>query len=144
MKAPGLSYRCELTWNDLPGDSNTVRHCGECDKDVYNLTGMTKAQAARFLELRREGLCVHFAARDGQIVHDGDPIEQLERQQVGAKKLLAGALAVQAVFMTFGQGEKVLLDPFILGMTTFVRTFGETVEPKYEMGNMAVESEVTF
>ncbi len=29
-----LAYECPLSWSDLEGDDR-VRHCGECNKDVY-------------------------------------------------------------------------------------------------------------
>lgn len=144
MKTFELSYYCELSWADLPGNSNTIRHCGQCDTKVYNLSAMTEAQAARLLSREGAPPCVHFVSRDGRIVHDGDPLEQLRKQRRGAKKLLAGALAVQAVFMAVGEGERVFLDPFILGVTTVVKTYGETVEEKFTMGAAPVSTEVTF
>ena len=143
MDVPKLSYTCDLKWTDLQGDGTKRRHCERCDRSVYNLSGMTR-EAARAV-LKRDGeRCVHFVSRDGYIVHDGDPLEQLRRQKLGADKLLAAALVVHAAFLTVGGPERVLLDPFTLIPATLVRVFGETTEPKFTTGAAPVPHNVTF
>ena len=107
-----LDFPCDLQWSDLAGTSNTVRHCDRCDRNVFNLSGMTKARAEALLAEHGKGLCVHFVARDGHIVHDGDPLMQLRRQKRGAWRLLAGALVVQSVFAAAGHGSDNYFDPF--------------------------------
>ena len=143
MKVPKLSYTCDLKWTDLEGDSERHRHCQRCDRSVYNLSGMTREAARKVL--KRDGeICVHFVSFDGYIVHDGDPLEQLRRQKLGADKLLAAALVVHAAFITLGGPERVLLDPFTLIPATLVRVFAEPVEQKFTMGAMPISEDVVF
>src|SRR3954469_19985825 len=35
---------CTADWSQMTGDDRT-RHCGACQKNVYNLSGMTRAEA---------------------------------------------------------------------------------------------------
>ena len=93
-----LRFECERTWEDLDGDDDVRRHCSECDHPVYNLSGMTRRQARRLFDEHGDDIpCVRFVSRAGRIVHNGDPLEQLRRQRHGARKLLAGAVAIHAI-----------------------------------------------
>lgn len=125
MKAPDLSYRCGLKWDDLPGPSNTVRHCQRCGENVFNLTGMSRARARRILDMGNARPCVHFVTRGGEIVHDGDPLEQLHRQRRGAKKLLAGALMIQIVALN---GTSDWVDPFAVAAQSAAEAASEAPE----------------
>lgn len=109
-----LTFECDKRWDDLDGTSNTRRHCGQCDKHVYNFSGMTRDQAQRFMR-RHEGstVCVHFVRRDGQIVHEGDPLEQLQKQRSGARKLVAVALLAHGAFLLLADDPaEAFFDPF--------------------------------
>lgn len=109
-----LSYECDMRWNDLDGPSRTKRHCARCDHDVYNLSAMTRGQAASLLaSFGDKKPCVHFRQRDGRIVHHGDPRDQLAAQREGARRLAAVALAAQAAFLGFADDPFAsLFDPF--------------------------------
>lgn len=97
-----MRFECELTWEQLDGEDDVRRHCAECDRGVYNLSGMTRKQAVRLFARHDDDIpCVRFVSRDGRIVHNGDPLEQLRAQRFGARKLLAGAVALQVVFVAF-------------------------------------------
>src|SRR5262245_25497420 len=39
---------CTADWSQMTGDDRT-RHCGECSKNVYNLSGMTREEAEALL-----------------------------------------------------------------------------------------------
>src|SRR5262249_26070513 len=52
-------------WNQMTGDDRT-RHCGACQKNVYNLSGMTRAEAEALLLEHNGELCVRYYQR-----HDG-------------------------------------------------------------------------
>ncbi len=117
-----LKFECPMTWSDLEGMSGVRRHCNSCDHDVINLSGMTRAQARRTIA-RHEGrsLCVHFASRNGEILHAGDPLLQLEVQRRGAGKLLAAAMLVQTAFAIVADQplSDFYYDPFaVIGIST--------------------------
>src|SRR5262249_55448755 len=51
-----------------------VRHCSECDLNVYNLSEMTRAEAERLILIREGRLCVRFYRRsDGTILTQNCP-----------------------------------------------------------------------
>jgi len=59
---------CTADWNQMTGDERT-RHCGQCKKDVYNLSGMTRDEAEALLIERNGDLCVrYFQRHDGTIL----------------------------------------------------------------------------
>jgi hypothetical protein len=85
---------CQASWEAMTGDAR-VRFCGQCQKNVYNLSTMTTADAEALL-LKTEGrLCVRFYRRkDGTVLTENCPVglAALRRRVV-----LAGA-AVAAFF----------------------------------------------
>ncbi|HEY6173093.1 MAG TPA: hypothetical protein VIX73_01570, partial [Kofleriaceae bacterium] len=56
---------CTADWNQMTGDDR-VRHCGQCQKNVYNLSGMMRDEAEALLRERNGDLCVRYYQR-----HDG-------------------------------------------------------------------------
>lgn len=112
---------CSADWSEMTGGAR-VRFCARCELNVYNLSGMTRAEAER-LVTNTEGrpLCVRFFRRaDGTILTENCPVglRALKRRVSRAvSATLSGALG----FLTG------------LGLTT---TFGE---PRYEqvMGGIA-------
>jgi hypothetical protein len=67
-----IPISCTQSWDEMTG-SERVRHCGMCRKDVYNLSAMTKAEAAALLAGNVDGnLCVRFYHRGDGTVVTGD------------------------------------------------------------------------
>lgn len=56
---------CRADWNEMVGDER-VRHCAHCDKDVFNLSAMTREQAEALVIERAGDLCARYYQR-----HDG-------------------------------------------------------------------------
>ncbi|HSN26583.1 MAG TPA: hypothetical protein VLT45_09860 [Kofleriaceae bacterium] len=56
---------CRADWNEMVGDER-VRHCTHCDKDVFNLSAMTREQAEALVIERAGDLCARYYQR-----HDG-------------------------------------------------------------------------
>src|SRR5258706_11446069 len=49
---------CTAPWDNMVGDDR-VRHCARCDKNVYNLSGMTRDEA-EMLVAGKHALCVRY------------------------------------------------------------------------------------
>ena len=64
-----IASPCTASWEQMAGDER-VRHCGGCDKNVFNLSAMPEAEAASLLaEQRAGGVCVRFYRRaDGTVM----------------------------------------------------------------------------
>jgi len=59
---------CDASWDDMVGDDR-VRHCAGCDKDVYNLSGMTRDDAEALLVAKGVDVCIRLYRRaDGTLI----------------------------------------------------------------------------
>jgi hypothetical protein len=69
-----IASPCSQDWEAMSGD-NRQRFCGDCKLNVYNLSGMSKAEAENLL-LNAEGrLCVRYYKRaDGTILTEDCPV----------------------------------------------------------------------
>ena len=64
---------CPADWTRMLGDDR-VRHCCECNLNVYNLSEMTRAEAEELIRSREGRLCVRFYRRaDGTILTQNCP-----------------------------------------------------------------------
>lgn len=65
---------CSQDWNAMIGD-NRRRYCGECKLNVYNLSGMSKAEAENLIMNAEGRLCVRFYKRaDGSVLTEDCPV----------------------------------------------------------------------
>jgi hypothetical protein len=65
---------CKERWSEMTGDDH-VRFCGRCEKNVYDLSSLTSAQAEALLRGAGESMCVRFFRRsDGTILTSDCPV----------------------------------------------------------------------
>jgi hypothetical protein len=64
-----IASPCPADWNKMVGDER-VRHCAECNLNVYNLSAMTKRQVQELIhDSRGKRLCTRFYRRaDGTVL----------------------------------------------------------------------------
>ena len=86
---------CNADWNQMTGDER-IRMCGSCNKNVYNLSSMTRDEAEALI-LEKEGkLCVrYFQRKDGTILLKDCTVGTAQRRKrriiaAGTAALLAG------------------------------------------------------
>jgi len=80
---------CKASWDDMTGDLR-VRFCGQCDKNVYNLSAMTREEGERLLREKEGNACVRFFRReDGTVMTTDCP--------VGARRVRVRRLAMATV-----------------------------------------------
>jgi hypothetical protein len=96
---------CDVPWADMTGDDR-VRHCAQCDLDVFNLSDMTRDEAESFVRDRVGGerTCVQFYRRtDGTVMTRDCPIgiaafrKRLGRVAAGCAAVVAGILGASAL-----------------------------------------------
>lgn len=69
-----IAAPCNLAWDDMPGNDR-VRHCRDCNKNVYNISAMTKNDAEQFLRQNGTSECLRIYRRaDGTILTDNCPV----------------------------------------------------------------------
>jgi hypothetical protein len=90
---------CSAEWAKMSGDERT-RHCGDCKKNVYNLSEMTRDEAEALLVAKEGRLCVRYFQRaDGTILLK-DCVVGVRRKRrrrvivAGAAAMLAGGAAL--------------------------------------------------
>jgi hypothetical protein len=65
---------CRSEWEQMIG-SERMRFCGECNLNVYNLSGMTRFEAESIIARNEGRLCVRFYRRfDGSIITKNCPV----------------------------------------------------------------------
>lgn len=88
---------CRMPWEDMAGDERT-RFCGACGMNVYNLSGMTRADANALLAGREGRTCVRFFQRkDGTVLTADCPVGVRIRRRM---RIAAGAVAGFLVTVT--------------------------------------------
>ena len=93
-----IASPCPAEWNKMVGDER-VRHCAECNLNVYNLSAMTECQARQFLGGNSgKRVCLRFYRRaDGTIVTQDCPwgLRALKRRATRfASALFSAVLSV--------------------------------------------------
>jgi hypothetical protein len=90
---------CKSDWNQMIGTTQ-VRFCGQCNLNVYNLSGMTRDQAESLIAANEGRLCVRFyRRRDGSIITQDCPVGlQVVRAEVSywTKAVVAAVLTFLA------------------------------------------------
>jgi hypothetical protein len=77
--------------------NDRVRHCGQCEKNVYNLSGMTRDQATALVTQNEGNLCVRFYCRaDGTMLTQDCPVGMMAA--VRKRVLLVAGVAVAFLF----------------------------------------------
>jgi len=89
---------CTADWNAMTpadADSERVRHCGDCKKNVYNLSQMTRDEAEALILAKEGRLCVRYYQRkDGTILLKDCTIGVSNGRK--RKLIAAGAAAILA------------------------------------------------
>jgi hypothetical protein len=87
---------CRASWEEMDGDDR-VRHCKMCDRNVYNLSAMTRVEGEALLMSHTGRLCARFYRRaDGTILTSDCPVgvrARRRRRFVGLSTALATSLA---------------------------------------------------
>lgn len=103
---------CPASWADMVG-GDRVRFCGSCQKNVFNLSGMTRAEAIDLLQATEGKACVRFYRRsDGTILTQDCPVgialvvKRAKRASRAAAALAIGAVATLLGVIALGATRK--------------------------------------
>jgi hypothetical protein len=74
MPALRIATPCSANWADMPG-TDKVRHCSQCQLDVYNFSVMTPLEVNQIVAARTGRLCARFYQRaDGTMLTENCPV----------------------------------------------------------------------
>jgi hypothetical protein len=105
LDAVSIASPCSARWEEMVGDDR-ARFCGKCEKNVYNLSALTREEAEAVLRAKEGELCVRLYRReDGTVLTQDCPVGVRRKRMrvVGALALggsFAGALASFAYALT--------------------------------------------
>jgi hypothetical protein len=97
---------CKANWDDMAGDDR-MRHCSQCNLQVYDLSSMTRHEAEEFIREREGRACVRFFRRaDGTVLTRDCPVGVRSWR----RKLIVGISAAAVLFLgTLTWGVAMLL-----------------------------------
>jgi hypothetical protein len=108
-----IASPCKADWNGMIGDERK-RFCGECQLNVYNLSGMSKTEAENLLIQSEGRLCVRFYKRsDGTILTTDCPVgwqaikQRVSKTAAAFASLVFGVLSGLGVNAYFNQTKQV-------------------------------------
>jgi hypothetical protein len=126
---------CKASWDDMTGDAQ-VRFCGQCAKNVYNLSAMTREEGERLL-LEKEGkVCVRFYRRvDGTVMTADCPIgaRRVRVRRVAFAAAGGGLVAAAAAYGSMAMMGTPRRQPMQGAVAMDTPTMGEPME----MGSVA-------
>ena len=136
---------CSQDWNAMLGD-NRKRYCGECKLNVYNLSGMTRAEAENLIMNAEGRLCVRFYKRaDGSVLTEDCPVGWAKVKNRAKAYVTALASLIFTFFGALGlvsafkkSNEAVMGDMIPVSTATPKATPKNTPQPPVVMGNIAV------
>jgi hypothetical protein len=152
---------CTASWDAMEGD-DAARFCGQCQKNVYNLSAMTKKEAADLVRNQEGRLCVRYFKRaDGTMLTADCPVGAGAKRRKAVRNLVAlagtgAALATYRVASTPPPAEpmvgkvQIVLPmatpephPMTMGAVAMPEpTMGDVAPPRPTMGEAPVPNEV--
>jgi uncharacterized membrane protein len=92
-----IASPCSANWERMAGDDR-VRHCPQCNLDVYNFSAMTSVEIDRIVSHREGRVCARFYQRaDGMMLTQDCPVgvrAMLRRASRAAAALFAALVSV--------------------------------------------------
>jgi len=122
----------------MDGDDR-VRFCRECNRNVYNLSAMTKREARRVVAEREGRLCVRFyQRRDGTVLTSDCPVGAKRAFLLGAARAGAAVAGVAAGLVTLTACNSVEDDPAQTGQPLMGSLAPDTAPDQLIMGEIAI------
>jgi hypothetical protein len=119
---------CFARWEDMAGDER-ARFCGQCSKDVFNLSAMTHGEIERLIQKTEGKFCGRLYQRpDGRMLTADCPAGKMRRRNRLAR--LGGTLFAAVMFL-FGAR------PLLLAQGK-LKSDATNTEPRRLMGEMSV------
>jgi hypothetical protein len=79
-----IATPCRADWDEMSGDDR-VRFCGRCEKNVYNVSALSRAEAEALVREREGRVCLRLYRRsDGTVITSDCPVG-VRRQRLGAR-----------------------------------------------------------
>jgi hypothetical protein len=138
-----IASPCHADWAEMTGDERT-RFCASCQKNVYNLSAMTAAQASNLIREKEGKLCVrYYLRRDGSILTQDCPVglAAIRRQMFKIAAAFVSLLAL-AGFGCKKEEQPPLTGEPTLGSPVPVQIMGDVAAPPQTNNVAEIKGEV--
>jgi len=129
-----IASPCSADWEQMEGNDR-VRFCAECQKNVFNLSAMTRRDAEAQLKQTNGNLCARLYRRaDGKVLTEDCPVGlrlKITRAQRRVRWAIAGALSLAT---EWGQEKSPLLSGVVEDPTRAVIPHSEVTALNLESG----------
>jgi hypothetical protein len=105
LDAVSIAAPCTASWEQMVGDEH-VRFCGQCEKNVYNLSSLPREEAEALLLAKEGNMCVRlFRRADGTVLTSDCPVgvKKRRRRRAVVTTVGGGLMAMAAVLGTESQ-----------------------------------------
>ena len=95
-----IATPCKADWDEMSG-SERVRFCGQCEKNVYNVSAMSRDEAEALVQDKEGRVCLRLYRRsDGTVITSDCPVG-VRRQRLGARvwATISGAATSAALLL---------------------------------------------
>lgn len=100
---------CAISWDSMHGDDRS-RLCGQCDRKVYNISGMTPDGASDLIQNSAERVCVRLHRRTDGTVLVGDCPKGLAAYRKRVTTLAGAAFAAVLGLFSVASGQRFSLN----------------------------------
>jgi hypothetical protein len=96
-----IASPCHARWEDMAGDDRS-RFCGQCSKNVFNFSAMTRAEVETLIREKEGRLCGRFFQRaDGRMLTADCPVGVQRRRSRLAR--IGGTVFATVMFLLGGR-----------------------------------------
>lgn len=89
-----IAAPCPAKWEDMVGDERT-RFCGQCAKNVYDVSAMTADEAEALIRATEGRACLRlYRRKDGTVLTSDCPVGLAERAYQQAKRAVLASVAL--------------------------------------------------
>lgn len=137
-----IASPCSQDWEGMFGNERK-RFCGECNLNVYNLSGMSKTEAENLLINAEGRVCVRFYQRaDGTVLTQDCPVgwaKVKQRTKVFATAALSLIVSLFSGLMIVSGFKKSERENVTMGLVSIETNSNKSVrqQPPTVMGNFA-------
>jgi hypothetical protein len=124
-----IAAPCRASWEQMVGDDH-VRFCGQCEKNVYNLSSLPREEAEALLVAKEGKMCVRLYRRaDGTVLTNDCPVGvKKRRRRRAAFATMAGSLMAAAAAVGL-ESKATMGDPMPATMGSAVVMQGDLTSP---------------
>ncbi|HEY5239993.1 MAG TPA: hypothetical protein VIJ22_00945 [Polyangiaceae bacterium] len=124
-----IAAPCRASWDQMVGDEH-VRFCGQCEKNVYNLSSLPREEAEALLVAKEGKMCVRlFKRADGTVLTNDCPVGVKKRRRRRAALAAVGGSLMAAAAAVGLESRATMGEPMPVTMGSAAVMQGDIAPP---------------